>query len=80
LQIGIDSLAAAYDEASRAVKVSDRLRDLVVQIEHADQAGLDIFGIGEHYRGEYLDSAPAMILGAAAARPHCIGLTSGSRS
>jgi alkanesulfonate monooxygenase SsuD/methylene tetrahydromethanopterin reductase-like flavin-dependent oxidoreductase (luciferase family) len=68
MQIGIDSFAAAYNESSRAVAPSQRLRDLVEQIEHADQVGLDVFGIGEHHRREYLDAAPAVILAAAAAR------------
>jgi probable LLM family oxidoreductase len=45
---------------------------LVEQIEHADEVGLDVFGIGEHHRREYLDSAPAVILGAAAVRTHRI--------
>src|ERR1700674_4135398 len=76
MQIGIDSFAAAYDDASLAVNASDRLRNLVEQIEHADQVGLDVFGIGEHHRKDYLDSAPAVILGAAAARTHRIRLTS----
>ena len=76
MQIGIDSFAAAYDESSRAVSPSERLRNLVEQIEHADQVGLDVFGIGEHHRQEYLDSAPAVILGAAAARTRRIRLTS----
>jgi len=76
VQIGIDSFAAAYDEASRAASPSDRLRNLVEQIEHADQVGLDSFGIGEHHRKDYLDSAPAVILGAAAARTNRIRLTS----
>ena len=76
MQIGIDSFAAAYDDSSLAVSPSDRLRNLVEQIEHADQVGLDVFGIGEHHRREYLDSAPAVILGAAAARTLRIRLTS----
>lgn len=76
MQIGIDSFAAAYDDASLAVSASDRLRNLVEQIEHADQVGVDAFGIGEHHRREFLDSAPAVILGAAAARTHRIRLTS----
>ncbi len=76
MQIGIDSFAAAYDDASLAVSPSDRLRNLVEQIEFADQVGLDVFGIGEHHRREYLDSAPAVILGAAAARTQRIRLTS----
>ena len=67
MQIGIDSFAAAYDDKSLAVSASDRLRNLVEQIEHADQVGVDSFGIGEHHRREYLDSAPAVILGAAVA-------------
>ena len=46
------------------------------RIEHADQAGLDIFGIGEHHRKGFLDSAPTLILAAAAARTRRIRLTS----
>ena len=76
IQIGIDSFAAAYDDTSLAVEPSQRLRDLVQQIEHADQVGLDSFGIGEHHRREYLDSAPVVILGAAAARTQRIRLSS----
>jgi probable LLM family oxidoreductase len=76
LEVGIDSFAAAYDEASRAVSPSQRLRDLVEQIVYADQVGLDVFGIGEHHRRDYLDSAPAMILSAAATRTQRIRLTS----
>src|SRR5213596_738192 len=76
MQIGIDSFAAAYDESSRAVPPSEQLRNLVEQIEHADDVGLDVFGIGEHHRQEYLDAAPAVILGAAAARTRRIRLTS----
>jgi len=76
LEIGIDSFAAAHDESSQAVSASERLRNLVEQIEHADQVGLDVFSIGEHHRREFLDSAPTVILGAAAARTRRIRLTS----
>jgi probable LLM family oxidoreductase len=76
IQIGIDSFAAAYDDTSLAVEPSERLRNLVEQIERADQVGLDSFGIGEHHRREYLDSAPVVILGAAAARTRRIRLSS----
>src|SRR3989475_9647144 len=76
MQIGIDSFAAAYDDTSLAVNQSDRLRNLVEQIEHADQVGLDVFGIGEHHKKDYLDSAPPIILAAAAARTQRIRLTS----
>jgi probable LLM family oxidoreductase len=76
MQIGIDSFAAAYDETSLAVSPAERLMNLVEQIELADQVGLDVFGIGEHHRKEYLDSAPVVILAAAAARTSRIRLTS----
>src|SRR6267154_4075799 len=76
MQIGIDSFAAAYTDSSLAEGTSDRLRNLVEQIEHADQVGLDVFGIGEHHRRDYLDSAPAVILGAAATRTKRIRITS----
>src|SRR5216110_565565 len=76
MQIGIDSFAAAYDDASLAVSPSDRLRNLIEEIEYADQVGLDVFGIGEHHRQDFLDSAPAVILAAAAARTSRIRLTS----
>jgi probable LLM family oxidoreductase len=76
MEIGIDSFAAAYTETSLAVSDSDRLRDLVEQIEHADQVGLDAFGIGEHHRKDYLDSAPVVILAAAASRTQRIRLAS----
>ena len=76
MEVGIDSFAAAFDDASLAVNPSERLQDLVKQIELADQVGLDVFGVGEHHRREFLDSAPAVILGAAAARTQRIRLTS----
>ncbi|MDQ6769872.1 MAG: LLM class flavin-dependent oxidoreductase [Gemmatimonadota bacterium] len=76
MQVGVDSFAAAFDEASRAVSTSERLLNLVEQIELADQVRLDVFGIGEHHRRDFLDSAPTVILGAAAARTTRIRLTS----
>ena len=76
MEIGVDSFAAAFTDDSRTVSAPDRLRDLIAQIEHADRLGLDSFGIGEHHRREFLDSAPAVILGAAAARTSRIRLTS----
>jgi probable LLM family oxidoreductase len=76
IQVGIDSFAAAFDDAGLAISPSERLRDLVEQIELADQVGLDVFGVGEHHRREFLDSAPTIILAAAAARTQRIRLTS----
>ncbi len=69
IEIGVDSFAAK--ESSH-----DTLAELLERIEFADKVGLDVFGIGEHYREEFLDSAPAMILAAAAARTKKIRLTS----
>jgi probable LLM family oxidoreductase len=76
MQVGIDSFAATFDENSRTVDPAARMRHLVEQIAHADEVGLDVFGVGEHHRREFLDSAPAVILGAAAVRTERIRLTS----
>jgi probable LLM family oxidoreductase len=78
IEIGVDSFAPATAPASSGVEInpSRLLGHLVAQVEVADQAGLDAFGVGEHHRKEYLDSAPAVILGAAAARTKRIRLTS----
>src|SRR3954469_12313791 len=75
MQVGIDSFAA-WDDTGISVSPSERLQRLVEQIEYADKIGLDVFGIGEHHRREFLDSAPALILAAAAARTRRIRLTS----
>jgi probable LLM family oxidoreductase len=77
MEIGIDSFAAVFDNE----KVAERNNGLAMQqlldrIVFADEMGLDIFGIGEHHRKEFLDSAPAVILAAAAARTKRIRLTS----
>ena len=75
MQVGIDSFAA-FDDAGLSISPSERLRRLVEQIEYADRIGLDVFGVGEHHRREFLDSAPAVILASAAARTKRIRLTS----
>lgn len=79
MQIGIDSFAAAsleQDGTGTLLNGADALEQLLTRIEYADQVGLDVFGIGEHHRREYLDSATAVILAAAAARTKRIRLTS----
>ena len=58
MQVGIDSFPTAHDDVSQSVSASERMRRLIEQIEYADQIGLDVFGIGEHHRREFLDSAP----------------------
>jgi probable LLM family oxidoreductase len=78
VEVGIDSFAPADEQEgiSGARASSLTLRNLIAQIEHADAAGLDVFGIGEHHRRDYLDSAPPVILAAAASRTNTIRLTS----
>lgn len=76
MQVGIDSFAAFHDDTKKSVSSSERLQRLVEQIEFADQIGLDVFGVGEHHRHGFLDSAPAVILAAAASRTKRIRLTS----
>ena len=76
MQVGIDSFAAFHNYAKESASSSERLQRLIEQIELADQIGLDVFGVGEHHRRGFLDSAPAVILGAAAARTKRIRLTS----
>jgi probable LLM family oxidoreductase len=75
MEIGIDSFAAQFDEKT-GLSNQDALSLLVDRIEFADQMGLAVFGIGEHHRKEFLDSAPTLILAAAAARTKGIKLTS----
>jgi probable LLM family oxidoreductase len=77
MEIGIDSFAAMFSgNSSRAINDSDAMAQLLERIVHAERAGLDVFGIGEHHRKGFLDSAPAVILSAAAARTQRIRLTS----
>jgi probable LLM family oxidoreductase len=78
MQIGVDSFAAAISDPASGVtlKPVELMQQLLEDIELADQVGLDVFGIGEHHRAEFLDSAPAVILAAAAARTKKIRLTS----
>ncbi|MCX6018374.1 MAG: LLM class flavin-dependent oxidoreductase [Chloroflexi bacterium] len=60
----------------KQISPAQRMREMLEEIELADQVGLDAFGIGEHHRTEYLSSAPAVILAAAAARTQRIHLCS----
>jgi probable LLM family oxidoreductase len=77
MEIGVDSFAAMFSgDSSKAINDADALTQLLERIEHADRSGLDVFGIGEHHRKGFLDSAPALILAAAAARTKRIRLTS----
>jgi probable LLM family oxidoreductase len=77
MEIGVDSFAAMFSgNSSKIINDADAMAQLLERIEYADQAGLDVFGIGEHHRKGFLDSAPTLILAAAAARTKRIRLTS----
>ncbi|MEJ1117222.1 LLM class flavin-dependent oxidoreductase [Phyllobacterium sp. CCNWLW109] len=78
MEIGIDSFAAILPEPAtgKVPSATVRMAELIEEVEVADRVGLDVFGIGEHHRGEFLDSAPTIILAAAAARTSQIRLTS----
>lgn len=78
MQIGIDSFVANPPDPAtgQAITPAERIANLLAEIELADKVGLDTFGLGEHHRADFLDSAPAVILAAAAARTERIRLTS----
>jgi probable LLM family oxidoreductase len=77
MEIGVDSfIAATVDASGRAIDPAPHLSELLEAIKLADEVSLDVFGIGEHHRREFLDSAPTVILAAAAARTRRIRLTS----
>jgi probable LLM family oxidoreductase len=78
MELGVYTFAEATPdpETGQTVSAERRLLDLLEEIELADQVGLDVFGVGEHHRPDYVVSAPAVVLGAAAARTKRIRLTS----
>ncbi len=78
MEIGIDSFAAATlsEDKERAIRSDSSLAELLERMAYADEVGLDSFGIGQHFRKEFLDSATTIILAAAAARTRRIRLTS----
>jgi probable LLM family oxidoreductase len=74
MEIGIYTFAELRGPG--VVDPQQRMRDLLEEIELADQVGLDVFGVGEHHRPDFAVSAPAVVLGAAAAATKNIRLTS----
>jgi probable LLM family oxidoreductase len=78
VEIGVYTFAELYPDPStgRTISPEERLRNLIEEVELADQVGLDVFGLGEHHRPDFAVSAPAVVLGAAAARTTRIRLTS----
>ena len=78
MEIGVYTFAERTPDArtGHLVSAEQRLRDLMEEIELADQLGLDIFGVGEHHRPDFAVSSPAVVLAAAATRTKRIRLTS----
>lgn len=78
MEIGLYTFGELTPHAATGAAISpaERLRDLVEEIELADQLGLDVFGVGEHHRPDFAVSSPAVVLAAAAARTKRIRLTS----
>ena len=78
MELGIYTFAELTpgEHAGTTVTPAQRLRDLMEEIELADQVGLDVFGVGEHHRPDFAVSAPAVVLAAAAERTRTIRLSS----
>jgi probable LLM family oxidoreductase len=78
MEIGVYTFAERTPDArtGHLVSAEQRLRDLMEEIVLADQLGLDVFGVGEHHRPDFVVSSPAVVLAAAAARTKKIRLTS----
>jgi probable LLM family oxidoreductase len=71
MEIGVYTFAELNDQDP-----AGRMRDLLEEVELAEQVGLDVFGVGEHHRPDFIISAPAVVLAAAAARTERVRLTS----
>ncbi len=78
MEIGIYSFVERTPDpdTGELISAQERMHNLLEEIELAEQVGLDVFGIGEHHRPDYVSSAPAVVLGAAAARTKRMRLTS----
>ena len=78
MELGIYTFAERTPDpkTGHLVSATQRLQDLMEEIELADQLGLDVFGVGEHHRPDYVVSSPAVVLAAAAVRTKRIRLTS----
>jgi len=78
MELGIYTFAELSPDPTTGEQLTpqQRIRDLMEEIELADQVGLDVFGVGEHHRPDFTVSAPAVVLAAGAARTSRIRLTS----
>ena len=78
MELGIYTFAQLEPNPSdgEAISPAQRMRDLMEEIELSDQLGLEVFAVGEHHRPDFVVSAPAVVLGAAAVRTEKIRLSS----
>ena len=78
MELGLYTFAETTpDESGRGITLPPkRMRELVEEAELAEQVGLDVFGVGEHHRPDFIVSSPAVVLAAIAARTSRIRLTS----
>jgi len=78
MEIGVYTFAdlGTHPETKETISPSQRMQNLMEEIELADQLELDVFAVGEHHRPDYLVSAPAVVLGAAAVKTKNIRLSS----
>jgi probable LLM family oxidoreductase len=77
MELGIYTFGETDPRATHDPSVAARrMQELIEEIVLADEVGLDVFGVGEHHRPDYVVSSPAVVLAAAAARTHRIRLTS----
>ena len=76
MELGITTFAEAYPVDGRPTGHGERLRQVLAEVELAEQVGLDVYGVGEHHRADFAASAPAIVLATAAGRTNRIKLTS----
>lgn len=78
MELGIYTFADVQPDrvSGQAVNTHQRIKDLLEELQLADQLGLDVFGVGEHHRADYAVSSPAVVLGAAASLTKNIKLSS----
>src|SRR5213594_4352698 len=78
MELGVHTFAELRGDPQTGETISpeQRVRNLLEEIELTEQVGLDVFGVGEHHRPDFVVSAPAVVLGAAAVRTERIRLTS----
>src|SRR4051812_24032992 len=78
MELGLSTFADIGLEPGKGGTVTgvERMKNLIEEVELADQLGLDVFGIGEHHRPDFVASSPTVLLGAAAVKTDRIRLTS----